>query len=211
LQRLSSSIYIIVCFIYPSLVVLYSFFSGSAVPRLFWLGMPLTLFGLLLTTFEFGSVFAIDPIGLLITIVNASALAAYMILSGKVFKTVQNKLPGTTIAMSAAMLVGIILIPFLGIEIPNTLEGWVMLVLLSTIGTVMPFFAMNYGLSLLTTARGSIIITIQPVLTVLLGMIFLNETLTLQQWIGGGLVILAIILLERSPDRALTRAVKSES
>jgi len=35
----------------------------------------------------------------------------------------------------------------------------------------------------------------------LLGMLVFKEKLTFQQWIGGGLVILAVILLNRSPDR----------
>jgi hypothetical protein len=35
-------------------------------------------------------------------------------------------------------------------------------------------------------------------------MVFLDETLTLQQWIGGGLVILAIVLMQRSPDRLVS-------
>jgi drug/metabolite transporter (DMT)-like permease len=60
---------------------------------------------------------------------------------------------------------------------------------------------MNVSLKKLGAARGSLIITLQPVLTVLMAMVFLNESLTLQQWVGGGLVILAIILLQRSPDR----------
>jgi drug/metabolite transporter (DMT)-like permease len=202
LQRLSSSIYVIIFYIYPSLVVLYALLIGGTVPRLFWLGLPLTLFGLLLTSFEIGSVLAVDPIGFVITIVNACALAAYMIISEKVFKTVEDQLSSTNGVLTGAMIVGFILIPILGISTPGTLQGWGLLVLFSIFGTLMPILAMNLGLGLLTAARGSVIITVQPVLNVLLAMVFLNESLTPQQWIGGGLVILAVILLERSPDRA---------
>lgn len=203
LQRLSSSIYVIIFYIYPSLVVLYSLLTGGTVPRLFWLGLPLTLLGLLLTSFEFGAVIAIDPVGLVITVINACALAAYMIISEKAFKTVDDQLAGTNGVMTGAMLVGFMLIPILGISTPGTLQGWGLMVLFSIFGTLMPILAMNIGLGLLTAARGSVIITVQPVLNVLLAMVFLNESLTLQQWFGGGLVILAVILLERSPDRIL--------
>jgi drug/metabolite transporter (DMT)-like permease len=201
LQRLSSSIFVIIFYIYPSLVVLYALLTGRPVPRLFWLGLPLTLFGLLLTSFEFGAVFAIDPLGLIITVVNACALAAYMIISEKVFKTIEDQLSGTNGVLTSAMLVGLILVPFLGISTPGTLQGWVLLISFSVFGTVMPILAMNLGLGLLTAARGSIIITLQPVLNVLLGMLLLNESLSAQQLIGGGLVILAVILLVRSPDQ----------
>jgi drug/metabolite transporter (DMT)-like permease len=99
------------------------------------------------------------------------------------------------------MLAGFFMIPFLGVHTPGSIQGWALLIALSIIGTLIPIFAMNIGLGLLTAARGSIIITIQPVLNILLGVLFLHESLSLQQWIGGGIVILAVILLQRSPDR----------
>jgi drug/metabolite transporter (DMT)-like permease len=163
----------------------------------------MTLVGLVLTSFKFGSVLAIDPVGMVITLINALALAAYMIVSEKAFKAVDDQLTGTNGVMTGAMLVGLALIPFLGISIPGSLQGWLLLVTFSLFGTLMPILAMNIGLRLVTAARGSVIITVQPVLNVLLGMLFLGEMLTPQQWFGGGLVILAVILLQRSPDRLL--------
>ncbi len=201
LQRLPSSIYIIIFFIYPSLVILYALLSDGTVPRLFWIGLPLTMVGLFLTSFEFGSVFSVDPVGLLITVANACAVAVYMVLSEKVFRTAGDHLAGTTFVFTGAMLAGFLMIPFLGMRTPESVQGWALLIALSIIGTLIPIFAMNIGLGLLTAARGSIIITIQPVLNILLGVLFLHESLSLQQWIGGGIVILAVILLERSPDR----------
>jgi drug/metabolite transporter (DMT)-like permease len=203
LQRLPSSIYVILIYIYPSLVVLYALLSGRSVPRLFWLGLPLTLLGLFLTTFEFGAALTIDPIGLVITMINALALAVYMLLSEMVFKKLDEPILGTVGVLSGAMLVGLSLIPFLGISTPNTIEGWVLLVSFGIFGTLMPIVAMNISLKKIGAARGSLIITLQPVLTILMALIFLNETLTFQQWVGGGLVILTIILLQRSPDRVL--------
>lgn len=201
LQRLPTSIYVIIFYIFPSLVVIYALLTGGTVPRLFWLGLPLTLLGLVLTSFEFGAVLAIDPVGLVITLINAAALAAYMIISEKAFKVVDDQLSGTNGVVTGALLVGILLIPILGISMPVTVQGWGLLVSFSIFGTLMPILAMNVGLNLLTAARGSVIITVQPVLNVFLAMLLLNETLSLQQWIGGGLVITAVILLERSPDR----------
>jgi drug/metabolite transporter (DMT)-like permease len=65
----------------------------------------------------------------------------------------------------------------------------------------MPILSMNAGLQFLGAARGSVIISFQPVITILLSLLFLNEMLTLQQWFGGLLVILAVFLLQLSPDR----------
>ncbi|HOE69718.1 MAG TPA: DMT family transporter [Brevefilum sp.] len=200
-QRLPSSIYVIIFFIYPSLVILYSLLRGSAVPRLVWLGLPLSMVGMLLASIDFSSAFVVDPLGVLITVVNACSVATYMILSEKVFTNVDDKLAGTAVVFTGAMLSGCILIPVLGISAPTTPQGWMLLGSLSIFGTLIPILALNYGLSLLTAARGAIIIAGQPVVNILLGMLVFKEKLTFQQWIGGGLVILAVILLNRSPDR----------
>ncbi|MEA3327504.1 MAG: EamA family transporter, partial [Chloroflexota bacterium] len=45
LARLPSSIYVIIVFIYPSVVVLISLIMGKVVPKLYWLGLPLTFIG----------------------------------------------------------------------------------------------------------------------------------------------------------------------
>lgn len=203
LTRLPSSVYVIIFYIYPSLVVLYALLTGGSVPRLFWLGLPMTLVGLVLTSFEFGSVFAIDPLGLMITLVNAIALAAYVIVSEVVFKAADDPLAGTNGVITGAMLVGLVLLPFLGISVPDSLWGWVLLVSFSIFGTIMPILALNIGVRLLTAARGAVIITVQPVMNILLAMVFLGESLTAQQWLGGGLVIFAVILLQSSPDRVI--------
>lgn len=201
LQRLASSIYVILIYIYPSLVVVYALLTGGRVPRLYWLGLPLTLLGVFLTSFEFGSALVIDPIGMVITLINALALVGYMVVSEKAFTNMKDPLLGTNGVMSGAMLVGLLLIPVLGISGPTTIQGWIFLISFGVFGTLMPILAMNISLGLLGAARGSVIITLQPLLTIFLAVVFLNESLSLQQWIGGGLVILAIVLVQRSPDQ----------
>lgn len=201
LQRLSSSVYVIVVNLYPSLVMTYTLLTGGAVPRLFWLGLPLTLLGLVLTAFEFGSVLAVDPLGLVITLVNALALAAFMLISSRTFRQIDKPLIGTLGVMLGGMVVGLLLIPLLGISMPANMTEWLFLFSFSLFGTLMPIMAMNFSLKYIGAARGSIVVTVQPLLTILIAMVFLNDTLTLQQWIGGALVILSIVLMQRSPDR----------
>jgi drug/metabolite transporter (DMT)-like permease len=201
LARLPSSIFVIIINISPSLVVLVALLSGRPVPKLFWLGLPLTMVGLVLTVYEFDSKLVVDLEGLLITLLNAVAFGSYMILSELVFYEVKDRILGTQWMLMGAMMAGLIMIPFVGISTPNTPRGWMLLLSLGIFGTVVPLLTMNISLQLLGAARGSVITTLQPVLTVLFSTIFLNETLAAQQWIGGALVVVAVVLLQRSPDR----------
>jgi len=200
LDRLPSSLYVIVVYMYPSLVGLFLLITRKTVPKLIWIGLPVTFLGLFLVAFEFGAVLTIDRIGLLITLVNAFAMASYLILSEKLFKNTNNKLFATNLVMTGAMIVGLSMIPILGISMPDSLMDWVLLLSLGIFGTALPIYAMNLGLQLLGAARGSVVITLHPVLTVLFSTIFLGEILSLQQWLGGALVIAAIVILQMSAD-----------
>lgn len=201
LNRLSSSLYVIIVYIYPSLVVIFSLLTGRSIPRLYWLGLPITFLGLIFTAYDFRQAIAVDTIGVFITIINAVAMAGYVILSEKVFKKVKDRLLGTNWVLTGAMLVGLILIPVMKLNTPNSPYGWLLLISLCIFGTLVPILTMNIGLQLTGAARGSMIITLHPVFTVLFSMLFLAEVLTPQQWVGGVLVLAAVILLQQSSDR----------
>jgi len=201
LERLPSSLYVIILFIYPSLVSVYSLITGRTVPKLLWIGLPLSFLGLVLTAFDFSATVSIDFAGFLITLFNALAVAFYMLLSEKVFNTVPERLLGTNWVMTGAMIFGLLMIPFFGVRFPQTARGWVLLLSLGIFGTMIPILSMNISLQLIGAARGSVIVTLQPVTTILVSTLFLGETLSLQQWLGGGLVIAAIGVLQLSSDR----------
>lgn len=200
LNRLPSSIYVIIVFFYPSLIVVYHLVRRQPVPRLWWLGLPLTLVGLVLTVSHFGQPVTLDAIGILLTILNGLAMAIYMLWSERVFSGVSDRQLGSTWVMTGAMAVGLLLIFLFGFKTPDTVKGWAMLFTLGIVGTLIPIFAMNVGIQMLGSARSSMISTLQPVVTVLISMIFLQEVLSTTQWIGGIMVIFAILLLQRSPD-----------
>ena len=201
LDRLPSSLYVIIIYIYPSLVVLYALISGRSIPRFYWIGVPLTFIGLFLVAFRPGSNLSVDPLGFVITLVNAVAMTVYVLLSEKFLKDVGSKILGINWMMLGAMLSGWLVLPLLGIRAPNTMPGWVLLLSLGVFGTALPLVLMNLGIQMLGAARGAVIVTLQPVLAVLMSTIFLGDDLSPQQWAGGALVISAIVLLQSSKDR----------
>jgi|SRR5450759_4368451 drug/metabolite transporter, DME family len=58
------------------------------------------------------------------------------------------------------------------------------------------------GLKYVRASNASIVATIEPVLATLLALIFLHESLEPLQLIGAGLILSAVIVLLRSPDRS---------
>lgn len=209
LERLPSSLYVIIIYFYPSLVVLYAFLTGKKVPKLFWVGLPLAVLGLFLVVYEFGSRLSIDSLGFFFTIINAIAVAAYMLISERLMAGIRDKLYATNFVLMGTMLAGWLMIPLFGVRLPDSAGGWLLLMALGIFGSLTPIVAMNIGLQLMGAARGSIINTLQPVVTVLVSTFFLKEELTPQQWLGGAIVIVAIAILQLSPD--IVRKKESQS
>lgn len=200
LSRLPSSIYVIILFFYPSIVVASHLINRKPVPQLWWLGIPMTLVGLVLTVAQFGQPVELDPFGIFLAILNGFTISVYMLMSERVFSKIKDRQLGSTWVMTGAMAVGLVLALGYGFKWPDSSLGWVYLITLGIFGTLIPILFMNIGIQMIGSARSSVISTLQPVVAVLISTVFLQEILTFYQWIGGVLVITAIILLQRSPD-----------
>ncbi len=201
LGKLSSSLYAILVYIYPSLVVIYSLVTKRPVSQLWWLGIPMTLLGLVLTVFDFSQSLQVDGLGVILSILNGVVLAVYNLLGERIFNQIPDRQVGTTWIFTGGMAVGLLLGFIFGFNTPDNLQGWLLLIALGIFGTLIPILSLNYGIQLLGAARSSVIMTLQPVLAVILSTIIFSDILNIQQWLGGLLVILAIFLLQLAPKR----------
>jgi drug/metabolite transporter (DMT)-like permease len=82
------------------------------------------------------------------------------------------------------------------LEMPETLREWGLVILLSLVGTVLAFVALLAGLRVLGPVRTSIIATIEPFFTAMLGVLLLGEIFSLTMLSGGALIAIAVLLLQ---------------
>ena len=149
LGRLSSSLYVILVYIYPSLVVIYSLIAKRPVSQLWWLGIPMTLVGLALTVFDFSQSLQADGLGVVLSILNGVVLAVYNILGERIFNRIPDRQVGTTWIITSAMVVGWFFGLIFGFNPPDTLQGWLLLFALGIFGTMVPILTLNYGIQML--------------------------------------------------------------
>jgi drug/metabolite transporter (DMT)-like permease len=88
-----------------------------------------------------------------------------------------------------------------GITVPKSPNLWGYLLLLSVIGTVVAFGTLMAGLHVLGPVRTSIISTVEPFFTAILGAAILKQGLTLAIITGGILIAAAVVILEQSSVR----------
>ncbi len=74
------------------------------------------------------------------------------------------------------------------------LAAWTLLLALATV-TLMGYFMYAQGMKYLPATVASIVTTLEPGVATVLAFFILGETLTVAQWIGGGLIVGGVILL----------------
>lgn len=139
---------------------------------------------------------SLNPIGIALALGTALLYAMYL----PALQRVQRNIP-TNVA--AFYLIAGVFISFLvaslftkKLYLPTTTEMWGYLVLLSLVCTVLAFGTLIAGLRVLGPVRTSIIATIEPFFTALLGIVLLGESMTKGTLTGGALIAGAVLLLQ---------------
>ncbi len=171
-------------------------FHESLAPK-FWFGLAISIIGMLV-------ILGIDTlrelsinIGDLMAVAASFFYAAYLLITQRARNSVDT-LTFNFIYMSAAV---IILLP-INLAGGNQIFGfsertWLALLGLGLVSQLGGWLAINYALGHLSAARVSVSLLGQAVVTALLGIPLLGEILTLNQMVGGILVLGGIYLVHQ--------------
>jgi inner membrane transporter RhtA len=134
----------------------------------------------------------IDPLGVAIALVTGGCWAAYIVLGGRVSRVLTGGVAVAT-GMSIATLT---VLPFalaggrLGSFVPRLYGAGVALAVLSS---ALPFTLEMQALGALPGRTFSILMSLEPAVAALCGLVLLGEHLTKAQWLAVGLVIAASV------------------
>jgi drug/metabolite transporter (DMT)-like permease len=136
--------------------------------------------------------------------ISAFLFAFYLLgLSHTLKKT--DLLTGVTFINVGAMLgywLICAILPFdLTVEFPSNIESWLYVCAFALFGTVVPFMFSFAGMKRVGPSMLSVITTIEPVLAIMMGIIFLSEPITTPRVIGAIFVIGALIALTMLENR----------
>lgn len=191
LERVSASTYTLLIYTYPAMVALLSFALGEQLPLNKWVAVGLALVGCALTVS--GPIEIDDWLDIGFPIFNAAVYAVYLIIAGKYNRSAG--MASGTVSMTGTLLSLLILVPFVGLNFPETQEGWFYLFGLGAISTVLPIILMFKGISMIGASTSAILSTLEPVIVIALASIFLNESIQEMQILGGGFIIASVLLL----------------
>lgn len=140
-----------------------------------------------------------DPRGVLIVLGAPICYAGYMLGSERVLESVEPQVLTAHVLPASGLL-------FLGIgamrgtfAVPAVAEttAWGVLTALSLLATAIPICLLYAGLPRIGASRASIISTVEPAVAVVLGAAVLGEPVSTTTVLGGGLVVVGVILIQR--------------
>lgn len=215
IARMHVSIALIIEFTAPIWIVLYiRFIRKKFVPKLMWLSIGMGFLGLLLVAQVWRGM-TLNGIGVIAAFLDAFALATYFLLGEKL--GAQRSTDTLTVwGLGFATLVWAIFTPLwdfpinvftekinlLGTFNKYDLPGWVLILWIITMGTIVPYISILHGLKQLSASTSSVIGMLEPVIAGAFAWWWLGETWTFVQLVGGLVVIAGIIAADRARSAA---------
>jgi drug/metabolite transporter (DMT)-like permease len=148
-----------------------------------------------------GTALTVDPAGgqlqgILLAICAALIYSVYIIVGTSVMKHVSAVQSSAVIFASAGTVYGI-LMAIKGVHLPSTNTGWINIIGIVLVATVIPVATFLAGLERIGPTNAAMLSTLEPVVTVLLAAWIFDERLKAIVMLGGGLILVAVILLTR--------------
>lgn len=196
LEFMTAGMVAIVLYTYPVFVVILAVaLIGERVSRSMLVALCFALGGIALVTGANPA--GASLVGVLVVLGAALAYAAYITLSRAMLMTV-DPIVLTAYVLPAAGTSFVIIGTAGGeLTIPQTLSAWMILLCLGIFATAIPVVAFFAGLKQIGASRAGIISTAEPPVTVALGAVLFAEPVTTATVIGGILILIGVIILER--------------
>jgi drug/metabolite transporter (DMT)-like permease len=203
LQRLPASVAVLLLYVYPVLVAAFDWAVNRRLPdRRTAVALVLAIAGVALTLVP-QSTAPIDPIAALLVLGSATGLAVYIILSERATHAAGARVGAMGIVFGAGLSFTAAGAATDTLQWPVALGEPLLIIGLIVIGTVLPVTLFLAGVGRVGPTGASLLSTLEPVFTVALGAVVLGESLVPVQWIGGGLILAASILVATRPTRAI--------
>ncbi len=137
-----------------------------------------------------------DAVGIVLVLLAALGYAGYIVGSRAAVATTPPDILAST-AMVATTAVFVVFGLGSGrLAVPSGGEQWFIVIGIAILGTALPLFLYVTALTRIQASHASVLGTGEPVVTVILGIILLGESLTLVLIVGGVLILTGVLAIQ---------------
>jgi len=207
IQRMDSGLAMALFFFYPMVVVLLGWMLYQHKPdRVVWACLVATICGVVLSASD---VSGGEVLGVVYIVSGAVVYAVYSVIGARVMPQT-DVLTGLWFVLTGAAFSFVVVWLVDPPGMPSTLP-WVAPVLwsaleIAVVGTILAMGAFFAGMNRIGASKSAIIQTFEVLVTITMGLVFLDESLTFRQILGASLILGGVILLTRSEARRVDEA-----
>jgi drug/metabolite transporter (DMT)-like permease len=203
IDDIDTSLAIVLWYVYPVFVVAVSWVLFKKRPRKnVFIALPFTLAGIAVTA---GQVSGGSGTAITLVMVSSFLFSFYILALDRASRGVGLITNVTVLSLGTAIGYWIVcLTPITPLEarFPDDTRTWVLITTLAVFGTTAPFLFSVAGLTRLEASTYSVITTIEPVIGIIVAVLFLGESMSPERLIGAALVIGALVGFSVSESRA---------
>lgn len=194
----------------PAMVLMYSFpifvvflamlFDSWQLNRYTSLALVLVFTGLVLLSGRGDH--TLDVIGVVFGLLSALCYGCYVYYSQSSSKKVNTRILTFLVCLGCTVAFFILSLVTHSLILPNTMQSWIDIFILAIVATAIPIQLLLNGLKYISHIKASILSMLEPAVTVLIGVAFLNEHLARLQILGIGIIVLGAVAIqfEENPD-----------
>jgi len=142
----------------------------------------------------------LNLIGVLLALSSALLYAFYIPLLDFLGTGLPPAVTGAYAAGGAAIILTATALLEGGLAMNFATAGWISIVILAVVCTVLAFMSFLRGLAIIGPVRTAIVSTVEPFWAALLATLVLRQPLTSRTLVGGLLIALAVVLLQLVPN-----------
>lgn len=197
LERLDVSVYIVIVYLYPVVVVVASSLLGHRTAPLTWLALTLVMVGIVLTVPElFTQRSGVDVIGVLLAVAQAVLFAGFMVVNGRVIPAHADGMVTAAWTVLGAALVVCPIALVGGLVVPPTTRLALEVALFALVPTVIANVCFFRALRRVVPGVVAMVLTLEVALAILWSVLFLDESIRGIQYVGASVVVVAVLLAQ---------------
>ena len=185
--------------------ILASRFSGEKLTNSFLLGFIISISGIFIIGLNDSFVLKISPKGDLLAILGAAVWGFYSIIIKALGSRSYNIISVTRRIFFYGMTITAFVMPSLGFDITvsyfTTPKFLFNLMYLGLIASAICFVTWYYAIKILGAAKSSVYIYLNPLITILFSVVFLNEHITAYMVVGTVLIVTGLLISEMRDKR----------
>ncbi|MFW6384194.1 MAG: DMT family transporter [Halodesulfurarchaeum sp.] len=194
-NRIGAGLGAIVLYVYPAMVVLLAaLFLEERITRLTVVAVALAIGGVALVVT--GQPATVDLGGILTVLLAATVYAGYITVSGTILDRVAATVLTAHVVPAAALTFLVHGLLTRSMQVPATPSQWGVALGIAVFATAVPILTFFAAVTHIGASRTSIVSTLEPVFTVLLGALLLGETLSPIAALGGAVVLAGVFLVQ---------------